>query len=109
MVAPGFAWCVLSPMVDFKHLVTCVDFCRSVPNQRALSAMANFKCLMPSFNFLQKVPPTTVAPTYKLTLPSEFVLTHMEDMMASDFVMTSADGTQSFAVSIVPRYAIGLC
>lgn len=58
---------------------------------------------------MQKVPPTTVAPTYKLTLPSEFVLTHMDNMMASDFVMTSADGTQSFAVSIVPRYAMGLC
>lgn len=54
---------------------------------------------------LQKVPPTTVAPTYKLTLPSEFVLTHMPDMMAGDFGMISADGTQSFTVSIVPRWA----
>ncbi|KAL3142821.1 hypothetical protein ABBQ38_003117 [Trebouxia sp. C0009 RCD-2024] len=53
--------------------------------------------------FQKKVPPTTVAPTYKLTLPSEFVLTHMPDMMASEFVMISADGTQSFTVSIVPR------
>lgn len=53
--------------------------------------------------FQKKVPPTTVAPTYKLTLPSEFVLTHMPDMMAGDFVMVSADGTQSFSVSIVPR------
>lgn len=52
---------------------------------------------------LQKVPPTTVAPTYKLTLPSEFVLTHMPDMMHGDFTMVSADGTQSFSVSIVPR------
>ena len=52
---------------------------------------------------MQKVPPTTVAPTYKLTLPSEFVLTHMPDMMTGDFTMVSADGTQSFAVSIVPR------
>ena len=52
---------------------------------------------------LQKVPPTTVAPTYKLTLPSEFVLTHMPDMMGGDFVMISADATQSFSVSIVPR------
>lgn len=53
----------------------------------------------------QKVPPTTVAPTYKLTLPSEFVLTHMPDMMNGDFGMISADGTQSFSVSIVPRCA----
>ncbi|KAL0026339.1 hypothetical protein WJX79_000697 [Trebouxia sp. C0005] len=53
--------------------------------------------------FQKKVPPTTVAPTYKLTLPSEFVLTHMPDMMAGDFGMISADGTQSFTVSIVPR------
>lgn len=53
--------------------------------------------------FQKKVPPTTVAPTYKLTLPSEFVLTHMPDMMGGDFVMISADATQSFSVSIVPR------
>lgn len=53
---------------------------------------------------LQKVPPTTVAPTYKLTLPSEFVLTHMPDMMNGEtFTMVSADGTTSFAVTIVPR------
>ena len=58
---------------------------------------------------LQKVPPTTVAPTYKLTLPSEFVLTHMPDMMNGDFIMVSADGTQNFHVSIVPRYANKCC
>ena len=68
--------------------------------------MSNSKHPVRSVVLLQKVPPTTVAPTYKLTLPSEFVLTHMPDMMAGDFIMISADGTQSFTVSIVPRYAV---
>jgi len=68
-------------------------------NSQVLCRLYIFCCL------LQKVPPTTVAPTYKLTLPSEFVLTHMPDMMAGDFGMISADGTQSFTVSIVPRWA----
>ena len=75
-----------------------------VPGQQ--TSHVKYRAPVTSVGLLQKVPPTTVAPTYKLTLPSEFVLTHMPDMMAGEFVMISADGTQSFNVSIVPRYAI---
>lgn len=98
---PG-SWCLLLSCA--LHLGSCRPpdkfvfvLVYNIPYHNAQSVLT--VCML----CMQKVPPTTVAPTYKLTLPSEFVLTHMPDMMTGDFTMVSADGTQSFAVSIVPR------
>ena len=52
---------------------------------------------------LQKVPQTSVAPTYKLTLPSEFVLANLSHLIDQTFDMTDREGSDSWKVALLPR------
>ncbi len=52
---------------------------------------------------VQKVPQTSVAPTYKLTLPSEFVLANLSHLIDQTFDMTDREGSDSWKVALLPR------
>lgn len=52
---------------------------------------------------VQKVPATSVSPTYKLTLPSEVVSATLSHLVDRDFKLVAADRERIWDVSIVPR------
>lgn len=52
---------------------------------------------------MQKVPQTSVAPTYKLTLPSEFVLANLSHLIDQSFDLTDKDGKDVWRVALLPR------
>lgn len=52
---------------------------------------------------VQKVPQTSVAPTYKLTLPSEFVVTNLSHLVDQAFELVDKEGTGSWQVALLPR------
>ena len=52
---------------------------------------------------VQKVPQTSVAPTYKLTLPSEFVAANLSHLIDQAFDLTDQDGSDTWKVALLPR------
>ena len=52
---------------------------------------------------LQKVPATSVAPTYKLTLPAEVVCEALPHLIEKDFELVDTTGQHVWSVSILPR------
>ena len=52
---------------------------------------------------VQKVPQTSVAPTYKLTLPSEFVVANLSHLIDQTFDLTDREGSDSWKVALLPR------
>jgi hypothetical protein len=52
---------------------------------------------------LQKVPQTSVAPTYKLTLPSEFVTANLSHLIDQSFDLTDKEGKDVWRVALLPR------
>eukprot|EP00884_Botryococcus_braunii_P019007 jgi/Botrbrau1/5790/Bobra.0155s0013.1 len=53
-------------------------------------------------HFTKKIPQTSVAPTYKLTLPSDFINQYARHLVDQDFDMYDENG-KKFEVSIQPR------
>ena len=51
----------------------------------------------------QKVPQTSVAPTYKLTLPSEFVVSNLSHLVDQSFELVDKEGSGSWKVALLPR------
>lgn len=52
---------------------------------------------------MQRVPATSVSPTYKLTLPSEYVYGALSHLVDKDFQLVSTDREQAWSVAILPR------
>ena len=55
---------------------------------------------------MQKVPQTSVAPTYKLTLPSEFVSANLAHLIDQSFDLTDKEGKDVWRVALLPRRLI---
>jgi hypothetical protein len=52
---------------------------------------------------VQKVPQTSVAPTYKLTLPSEFVAANLSHLVDQSFDLVDKEGSDVWRVALLPR------
>jgi hypothetical protein len=52
---------------------------------------------------MQKVPQTSVAPTYKLTLPSEFVVANLSHLIDQTFDLTDKEGSDTWKMALLPR------
>ncbi|BDA48016.1 hypothetical protein COCOBI_11-2730 [Coccomyxa sp. Obi] len=53
--------------------------------------------------FIKKVPQTSVAPTFKLTLPSEFVISNLAHLIDQSFDLTDKEGKDVWRVALLPR------
>ena len=72
---------------------------RCTARQGVAQGFAN-TCLLPP---AQKVPQTSVAPTYKLTLPSEFVVSNLSHLVDQSFELVDKEGAGSWKVALLPR------
>ena len=52
---------------------------------------------------VQKVPQTSVSPTYKLTLPADYVQLHLNHLVGQEIEVTDHSGAQFWDVIIQPR------
>ncbi len=49
------------------------------------------------------MPQTSVAPTFKLTLPSEFVISNLSHLIDQSFDLTDKEGKDVWRVALLPR------